>query len=579
MPQENDYLDVSGGNGKIEILGSIDEKEVYEVAETFSGAEEMLTAHGISPLMFKGLDWDSILRGDKDLGFQYLDGQWTKWKSYGEELGWTAWGRVEECPRQHKIEQQLEAVEKVLSGEPDVNTELKSPEEVDAAAADLEAGATRATSDDYWKKVRETLLSKSENKDDYDKAKMEWDFIESWEDYPGRCQLCGFHPIRYHFLIKNRLNKNELVIGSECVENYLKLSEMGQTEIRWMIKRLKNISKQKWNEQPKILDAESRVQTKFGQIRRASLDSSTVTLPAALRILGTAAMRLARFGLQLIKELGAYLVSLKTAAANMRDRFKTLDFTDAANEVIRNEPDPMKAEKSLDVISEAIQTANRYGDEATLEGRVNSSVETSLKAVPNKIKDRAAEIRKEIETKLNQAEDIASSYPRVISQIAHVRSAVSLAMDKLVQELVTAVAQGKPAEMPTYPKMLEKMKEDDSRWLTFFTDTFLDPKGLPYPEVRQALGITSDAQGPDLEATARRIVWMQAFNEGVYDRAAMPSNDLGKGRMREIVFELVPLYGELAAETSREELPVEEENINTILKRLAGEITSKFPKA
>jgi hypothetical protein len=578
MPSQNDYLDVGGGDERLHIHGFVDNKEVNETAATEEGMKNILKAYGFSDQLLDSVDW-GFVRDGEDLSFQYIDGYWTKWKGYREELGWTAWGRVEECSCQHKIDQQLEAVEKVLAGEPDVNTDLKSPQEVDAAAADLEGGLTRATTDDYWEKVRETLLKKSENKDDYDEAKMEWDFIESWEDYPGRCQLCGFHPIRYHFLIKNRLNKNELVIGSECVQNYLKLKEMGETEIRWMLKRLKNISKQKWNEQPKILDAESRVQTKFGHIRRSALDVKTVTLPTALRIMGSAAMKLARFGLRLIKELESYLVALKTAAANMRDRFKTLDFADAANDVVRNEPDPLKAEKSLDVISDAMQTSNRYGDLGTLQGRVNSSVETSLKSVPNKIKDRAAEIRKEIEDKLNKAEDIASSYPRVISQIAHVRSAVSLAMDKLVQKLITSVAQGQPAEMPSYPTMLEKMKEDDARWLTFFTDAFLDPKGIPYPEVRQILGIESEAQGPDLTATARRIVWMQAFNEGVYDRAVMPSTDLGKGRMREIVFELVPIYGDFEMGPEQSDVPVEEQSVNDLLKRLAGEISSKFPKA
>jgi len=577
MPQDYDNLDVGGGDGRINIYGFVDGVNVNKAAETDEDAEAILLGYGVSKLMLAGVDWKAA-RGGRDLAFQYIDGQWTKWRGYGEELGWTAWGRVEDCPCQKKVDQQLEAVEKILSGEPDVSTELKSPEEVDAAAADLEGGQTRATTKDYWKKVRETLLSKSANKEDYDEAKMEWDFIESWEDYPGRCQLCGFHPIRYHFLIKNRLNKNELAIGSECVDNYLKLREMGSTEIHWMVKRLKNISKQKWNEQPKILDAESRVQTKFGQIRRAASDSKTVTLPMALRILGTAAMKLARFGLQLIKELGSYLISLKTSAANMRGKFKTLDFVDAANDVVSNEPDPLTAEKSLDVISEAMQTANRYGDELALQGRVNSAVETSLKDVPDKIRARAAEIRKEIETKLGQAEDIASSYPRVISKIAHVRSAVSLALDKIVQELITGVSQGQTPEMPSYSKMLEKMKEDDARWLTFFTDTFLDPKGLPYPEVRQILGIESEAQGPDLTATARRIIWMQAFNEGVYDKATMPSTDLGKGRMREIIFELVPIYGDFAMGTAPAEAPVEEESVNKLLKRLASELSSKFPK-
>jgi hypothetical protein len=72
---------------------------------------------------------------------------------------------------------------------------------------------------------------------------------------------------------------------------------------------------------------------------------------------------------------------------------------------------------------------------------------------------------------------------------------------------------------------------------------------------------------------------MQAFNEGVYDKATMPSTDLGKGRMREIVFELVPIYGDFAMGPASAEVPVEEESVNNLLKRLASELSSKFPKA
>jgi len=567
MPKEGDYIDISGGTGKAEILGLIDGAEVYEVAEDAGGAEELISKLGVPSQMFKGLDWDVVIKGNRDLSFKYMDGKWTKWKDYGEEIGYTSWGRVEEKPK-HEHEQRcqsrwaqvLESVKDVLRGEPDVKTDLESPEEVDAAAADLEAGAQRSLSKDYEDRVKETLLQNSANTKDYNAAKLEWDFINSWEDYPGQCELCGYNPIRYHFLIRNRLNGNELAIGSECVVNYMVINELGKTEIRLMVTRLKNISKEKRASQPDILDTESRVQMKFGQIRRAVANPDNVKIPAALSILGRAAMSLQRFGLRLAKDLAAFLQKLRDAAARLRAKFKTLDYAEAANKIIRDEPDPTKAEKDLDDLNETIQLANKYGPEKELQERVKSSVDDAFKALPNRIRDIAFEIRRNLEAKLGEAEKVATAFPRVVNRIEDLRAKIHTTLDKMVRDILVQIAQGQPAELPTEKILKQTLNDEDRRWLEFMTETFLNPEGLPFEDVRSFLGVGADVQGPDMTSVERRMLWMQAYNENIYTSPTLPGKDIGMDdQMRDILFGINPIYEKLAmGGKSTSEVPMAE---------------------
>ena len=567
MPKEGDYIDISGGTGKAEILGLIDGAEVYEVAEDAGGAEELISKLGVPSQMFKGLDWDVVIKGNRDLSFKYMDGKWTKWKDYGEEIGYTSWGRVEEKPKhehtqrcQSRWAQVLESVKNVQRGEPDVKTDLESPEEVDAAAADLEAGAQRSLSKDYEDRVKETLLQNSANTKDYNAAKLEWDFINSWEDFPGQCELCGYNPIRYHFLIRNRLNGNELAVGSECIQNYLNISELGKTEIRLMVKRLKNISQEKRASQPDILDTESRVQMKFGQIRRVVANPETVKIPAALSILGRAAMSLQRFGLRLAKDLAAFLQKLRDAAARLRAKFKTLDYAEAANKIIRDEPDPTKAEKDLDDLNETIQLANKYGPEKELQERVKSSVDDAFKALPNRIRDIAFEIRRNLEAKLGEAEKVATAFPRVVNRIEDLRAKIHTTLDKMVRDILVQIAQGQPAELPTEKILKQTLNDEDRRWLEFMTETFLNPEGLPFEDVRSFLGVGADVQGPDMTSVERRMLWMQAYNENIYTSPTLPGKDIGMDdQMRDILFGINPIYEKLAmGGKSTSEVPMAE---------------------
>jgi hypothetical protein len=94
-------------------------------------------------------------------------------------------------------------------------------EEEEIAEAEAELDGIRAHKG-YWPKIRDKLLSVSSSQD-AEQAVREWTYGSMWVDKNGVCELCGYHPIKYHFQIVNQITRNSLVVGSECIYNYLKI--------------------------------------------------------------------------------------------------------------------------------------------------------------------------------------------------------------------------------------------------------------------------------------------------------------------------------------------------------------------
>lgn len=74
----------------------------------------------------------------------------------------------------------------------------------------------------YDEIVAEVILARSSSHD-LDTALREWEFTGEIIEYPKgdtrTCELCG-HPLRYHYVIRNRRNGSILKVGSECVNNF-----------------------------------------------------------------------------------------------------------------------------------------------------------------------------------------------------------------------------------------------------------------------------------------------------------------------------------------------------------------------
>ena len=106
--------------------------------------------------------------------------------------------------------------------------------EIEDGLKELEQAAQvgSARSGPYWSKIRAKILSTSSTQD-VEEALKEWSRNgAAWVDptVSGTCELCGKHPIKFHFPIKNRVTGSSLVVGSECIFNYLQIPGFGSME-------------------------------------------------------------------------------------------------------------------------------------------------------------------------------------------------------------------------------------------------------------------------------------------------------------------------------------------------------------
>jgi hypothetical protein len=60
-------------------------------------------------------------------------------------------------------------------------------------------------------------MSKADN---FQQAKLEWILIRIYKEPGGVC-LCGHAPITNHCVLKNKLNGNETIVGSSCVQKFI----------------------------------------------------------------------------------------------------------------------------------------------------------------------------------------------------------------------------------------------------------------------------------------------------------------------------------------------------------------------
>jgi hypothetical protein len=98
--------------------------------------------------------------------------------------------------------------------------------EVARALRDLEELKLRPpnTSEVYWQTIKDKLLSESVSKE-LKEAIKEWSRKGApFRDEGSTCELCGKHPITWNFPILNKGRKKTLLIGSECIVNFLHIS-------------------------------------------------------------------------------------------------------------------------------------------------------------------------------------------------------------------------------------------------------------------------------------------------------------------------------------------------------------------
>lgn len=74
----------------------------------------------------------------------------------------------------------------------------------------------------WLQNAKENLLPLSDS-NEFMAAKQEWIYVglTDNEDANFTCELCGHPEIRYEYTIKNKLNQNEMIVGSSCILKFI----------------------------------------------------------------------------------------------------------------------------------------------------------------------------------------------------------------------------------------------------------------------------------------------------------------------------------------------------------------------
>lgn len=77
--------------------------------------------------------------------------------------------------------------------------------------------------DNNWlERAKQNLFKKSNDKNDFNKARSEWVYngLEDNEYCEAECELCNHEEIRYEYTIQNKINKDIMIVGSQCIKKF-----------------------------------------------------------------------------------------------------------------------------------------------------------------------------------------------------------------------------------------------------------------------------------------------------------------------------------------------------------------------
>lgn len=74
----------------------------------------------------------------------------------------------------------------------------------------------------WIQRAQQNLFKKSNDKHDFNSARSEWVYkgLEDNEYCEAECELCNHEEIRYEYTIQNKINKNIMIVGSQCIKKF-----------------------------------------------------------------------------------------------------------------------------------------------------------------------------------------------------------------------------------------------------------------------------------------------------------------------------------------------------------------------
>ena len=112
-----------------------------------------------------------------------------------------------------KRAEELEALRKVQLQQASKNLTDSLRHSITSDSTAATCASNDSFSDSYRAAIETTLRRFVENGDDVACTGV---YIYEY----GSCGLCGHQPIKWHYILENLHNRNQIVVGSECIRNY-----------------------------------------------------------------------------------------------------------------------------------------------------------------------------------------------------------------------------------------------------------------------------------------------------------------------------------------------------------------------
>ena len=325
-----------------------------------------------------------------------------------------------------------------------------SEQELDNAEKELDVKQV-GRSGAYWPRIRAKILETSSSTD-IDEAVKEWKHMRTWMAKNGVCELCGHHPIVYHFLIENRVNNKTLVVGSECIYNYLEVPGVPdpatlKKRLNQLRNKLKAVADGKASEDDlkqlealQLVERETNIYIdKLGP--DAKFDTLALLEELSMPFRNASAMKITTSAFQAISQAYQALTQLGAFLEDVQKRSKKCDAKDLKTVVVAvmnfRSGGTKKQIEMLEAFQKKMAAVFNYGKPKDFVQTLGNEIVVSQKAT---FEAKEKGIREEFQTiveQYNQLIDVVKPYPKLEDRV---RSSFALIENSLASKIEYAKA-------------------------------------------------------------------------------------------------------------------------------------------
>lgn len=359
---------------------------------------------------------------------------------------------------------------------------LDEESEIQEGIEDLDSAkaiGSQGRNSPYWPKIRERLIQFSST-DNVEEAIREW--IDEGAPFVSRgsCELCDKNPIKFHFPIKNRVTGKRLVVGSECIINYLMIAgyESPDSLRKRLVAQRNILKKQERGEADaasvenvnKAFTLEKELRSRIGHLAGGDADFDVKEYADSLWDVVSIGqvLRITSAGFQSASEARKNTKALLKFMDDVKKRQKSVTSTGlmALVSALMRQRNPTSRLDQLESLLKLINTTFSSGMPDDVISRAWSAVEDSKDSLVLQVTKRSDEGKTRLMETYKDELDLSKPYPHLHFMMMEGLAAQRKAFDVQVDKVRKAVAS---------ENFLDQIKSDGSAVgkllnLTFYPD-------------------------------------------------------------------------------------------------------------